>query len=240
MSCPPSYHSTRILNPSSRRILTATLARFDRPTHEYAAQIQNPMIGEKESILKFLSRLRVAGTRSAFPADQQPRIQLIRALRHVPELQSILQAQPLPPMQEMITSCINVRMGDKIDNTENVPPIQQSTPQRREKSTTSRCSFCNRQGHDERNCWSKHPEKKPTTGQLLQWFQEFSFAETEDSNDIEREFRNACRRLLRRQNITNSAKGHNKHLMEELFKSFLKARSSISVERILMTCSLPF
>lgn len=222
------------VNPAARRILSATLARFDRPTHEYAAQIQNPMINEKESVLKFLSRLRVAGTRSAFPLDQQPRVQLIRALRHVPELQSILQAQPLPAMQDMITSCINVlvRMGDKIEDSENIPPIQQSTQQRRDKLMTARCAFCNRQGHDERNCWSKHPEKKPTNGQLLQLFQEFSFAETEDSTE-ERDFRNACRRLLRQQNITNSARGHNKHLMEELFKSFLKARSSISVKRML-------
>lgn len=59
------------------------LARFDRLVHEYAAQVQNPAFKEKESVLQYLTRLQLAGSR--FPIDQQPRTQRIRSLRHVPE-----------------------------------------------------------------------------------------------------------------------------------------------------------
>ncbi len=30
-------------------------------------------------------------------------------------------------------------------------------------ATVAECSYCGKRGHDDRNCWNKHPEKRPTT-----------------------------------------------------------------------------
>lgn len=65
----------------TRRINQCIIHRFDRPLHQYSADLQNPFPRKGETTLQFLNRLQNAGRRSDWPNDLQLRLALKRALR---------------------------------------------------------------------------------------------------------------------------------------------------------------
>lgn len=181
------------VNPITARVNTAIIQRFDKPTHEYASQVLNPTFLPKETMLQFLYRIQNPGKRATFPTDPQLNMMLLRTLKHIPELGHVPFQNPAPTYQQIIDGSIWNNMEQIIDGSINILiviettaalPITISSNPRR--TTTSKlCEYCQKPGHEARNCWMKYPEKRPTTAGMMHLLSFMS----EDQSDMIREWR---------------------------------------------------
>lgn len=224
------------INDIPVRVKTAILQRFDRPSHEYAFQVLNPSFQPRETPLQFLNRLRHAAARATFPTDQQPKMTLIRALKHIPELSHVLFRQPPPTYEVIVNDCINilVMVGEKLEASSTLPTSSAGNI-RRTFATNNVCDYCGKSGHEVRNCWQKYPNKKPTTDQM---FQLLSFMNGEQEAEYvpqPQRLDRAFARMMGTENAANlrSNRGMKDYLLQELFRSMLRSRCSIPIEKFL-------
>lgn len=196
----------------------------------------NPMFLPRETPLQFLNRIRHAAARATFPADQQPKMTLIRALKHIPELSHVLFRQPPPTYEVIVNDCINilVMVGEKLEASSALPTSSASNI-RRTFANDRVCDYCNKSGHEVRNCWQKYPNKRPTTDQMFQLLSFMNGDQEAEHVPQPQRLDRAFARMMGTETAANlrSNRGMKDYLLQELFRSMLRSRCSIPIKKFL-------